>query len=258
MPYRTILLTIDAPVATITLNRPDQLNALNTEMLGELSRALDEIRSSRQIKALIITGQGRAFAAGADISAFLKFDPAGARNFARMGQEVFSKIEGLEIPVIAAVNGFALGGGCELAMACDFIYASEKAKFGQPEVNLGIIPTLGGTQRLGRLVGKGNAKELCMTGRVIDAQEAKTIGLAAQVFPEDTLLSECNKTAHTLAEKSLTALAGIKRVINRGLDTDLDTGCALELDAFAFCFATSDPQEGAAAFLEKRKPTFKH
>ena len=166
------------------------------------------------------------------------------------------KLEQLPIPVIACVNGFALGGGCEMAMACDIIYASEAAKFGQPEVNLGIMPGFGGTQRLARLVGKGLAKELCLTGRIVDAAEAKAMGLAARVFPAATFMEECTKVARGLAAKGRVSLRAIKQTIDRGFDLDLKNACALEADAFALCFASPDAKEGAAAFLEKRQPKF--
>jgi enoyl-CoA hydratase len=205
---------------------------------------------------LILTGQGRAFIAGADIGAFLDLDPLSARRFAAEAHEAGFQLESLEIPVIAAVNGFALGGGCEMAMACDIIYASEEARFGQPEINLGIIPGFGGTQRLARLVGKVAAKELCFTGRIIDAREARTMGLVAQIFPGAALMEETLKVARSLVEKSRGALKTLKRVMNQGLETDLRTGCILEMDGFALCFASPDPREGAAAFLEKRPPRF--
>ena len=256
MSYKTILYQVEAGVATITFNRPDKLNALNQEMFGELAAAIDRVAGDPAIRCLVLTGAGRAFVAGADIEQFTKLDPLAAREFAQAGYDLGLKLELLEIPVIAAVNGFALGGGCELAMACDLIYASEEAKFGQPEVNLGIMPGFGGTQRLARLVGKGLAKDLCLTGRMMDAHEAKTAGLVARVFPADTLMEGTLKVARSLAEKGRVALRSIKRVIDRGFDLDLHSACALEMDAFALCFASTDAYEGAMAFLEKRKPKF--
>ena len=256
MPYNTVIFQVDGPVATLTFNRPEKLNALNPEMSGEIRHVLDEVAGNPQVRALIMTGQGRAFIAGADIRMFMELDPLTARDFARSAHEVGFKIEALDIPVIAAVNGFALGGGCEMAMACDIIYASENARFGQPEINLGIIPGFGGTQRLARLVGKALAKELCLTGRVIDAWEAKSMGLVARVFPETELMEECRQVARSLTEKGRVALKTLKRVMNQGVEVDLATGCALEMDGFAQCFASPDAQEGAAAFLEKRKPRF--
>ncbi|MEN6439309.1 MAG: enoyl-CoA hydratase-related protein, partial [Syntrophobacter sp.] len=173
------------------------------------------------------------------------------------GQEVFFRIEQLPKPVIACVNGFALGGGCELAMSCDFIYASERAKFGQPEINLGIMPGFGGTQRLSRLVGRAKAKELCMTAEMIDAQQAKELGLVAKVFPAEQLMDETMKVARTLVAKSAGVLRSIKRVVDCGADVDLRSGCALEAEAFGVCFGSEDRNEGVSAFLEKRKPVFK-
>jgi enoyl-CoA hydratase len=195
--------------------------------------------------------------AGADITEFQKMSPLDARLFAEQGQAVFFRLEQLPIPVIACVNGFALGGGCEIAMSCDFIYASERAKFGQPEINLGIIPGFGGTQRLLRLVGRAKAKELCMTGEMIDAHQARELGLVAKVFPAEQLLEETMKVAGFLATRGRVALRAIKQTIDRGLDVDLKSGCALEIEAFGTCFASQDAREGVAAFLEKRKPEFR-
>jgi enoyl-CoA hydratase len=256
MSYNTILFEIKDSVATLTFNRPEKLNALNKEMFGEVRDVLNRVAGDSMVRVLVLTGQGRAFIAGADIRVFLNLDPLSARHFAQEAHEVGFQLEGLDIPVIAAVNGFALGGGCEMAMACDIIYASEEARFGQPEINLGIIPGFGGTQRLARLVGKVAAKEMCLTGRIIEAQEAKIMGLAAQIFPAPTLMEETLKVARSLADKSRGALKTLKRVMDRGLETDLRTGCALEMDGFALCFASPDAQEGAAAFLEKRSPRF--
>jgi enoyl-CoA hydratase len=256
MSYKTILFEIDGPVATITCNRPEKLNALNQQMFADLGAAVDRVAADPAIRCLVLTGAGRAFVAGADIEQFTRLDPLAAREFAQAGFDLGLKLEHLEIPVIAAVNGYALGGGCELAMACDFIYASEEAKFGQPEITLGIMPGFGGTQRLARLVGKGLAKELCFTGRMIDAAEAKAIGLATRVFPAETLMEGALKVARSLAEKGRVALRGIKRAIDRGFDLDLHSACVLEMDAFALCFASPDAFEGATAFLEKRKPKF--
>ena len=256
MSYKTILFEVEGAVATITFNRPQKLNLLNQEMVAELIGALDRIANDAAIRCLVLTGSGKAFVAGADVEVFTRLDPLTAREFAQAAQDLGLKLERLEIPVIAAVNGYALGGGCEMAMACDIIYASEEARFGQPEITVGIMPCMGGTQRLARLVGKGLAKELCLTGRVIDAHEAKAAGLVARVFPADTLMEGTLKVARSLAEKGRVALQGIKRVIDQGFDLDLPSACALEMDAFALCFATPDAFEGATAFLEKRKPKF--
>ena len=256
MPYATILFTVEGGVGTLTFNRPEKLNVLSAEMLGEIADALDQVGQNPAIRVLIITGQGHAFTAGVDIKMFTEFDPLAARQFAAMGQGVAFKIEQLPIPVIASVNGFAVGGGCEIAMSCDFIYASEEAKFAQPEINLGVVPGFGGSQRLARLVGKGLAKELCLTGRMIDAAEARAMGLVARIFPAADLREECLLVARSLAQKGRVALRAVKQTIDRGFDLDLHNACALEADAFALCFASPDAKEGAAAFLEKRKPRF--
>ena len=256
MSYNTILFEKRDGIALLTFNRPDKLNALNREMAAELDRALDDTARDQEVRVLVLTGQGRAFISGADISTFAELDPLSGKRFAERAQEVVFKLERLDIPVIACVNGFALGGGLEVAMACDFIYAADTARFGQPEINLGIIPCVGGTQRLARLVGKGLAKELCLTGRLIDAAEAKALGLAARIFPPEVLLTETLKTARALAEKGRVALRAVKQVINRGFEVDLISGCAMEIDAFAICLASPDAKEGARAFLEKRRPNF--
>jgi enoyl-CoA hydratase/carnithine racemase len=256
MSYQTILYDYQDGIATITFNRPDKLNALNQEMLAEFKDALEQVRQDPEVRVLLLTGAGRAFIAGADISAFLQFGPLEARQFAAVAHNIGFTLEALEVPVIACVNGFALGGGLEMAMACDFIYAADTAKMGQPEINLGIIPGFGGTQRLSRLVGKGVAKEMVCTGRMVDAAEAKALGLAAQVFPADTFMDACRKVAQALAAKGRVSLRAAKQAIDRGFDLDLKNGCLLEVDAFALCFASPDAHEGAQAFLEKRAPQF--
>lgn len=258
MAYENILFEIQDGVGILTFNRPKALNALNPRTLQETAAVVESVSKDENIRVLVLTGAGeKAFVAGADITEFQKMNPLSARVFAELGQKVFSNLEQLPIPVIACVNGFALGGGCEMAMSCDFIYASDKAKFGQPEINLGIIPGFGGTQRLSRLVGRAKAKELCMTGEMIDAQQARELGLVAKVFPADQLLEETIKVAKSLAGKGRVALRAIKQVIDRGMDVDLKTGCTLEAEAFGVCFASQDAREGVAAFLEKRKPNFK-
>lgn len=256
MTYQNIILDMDGPVATLTFNRPEKLNALNAEMLQEVTQALTALQTEAAVRVLILTGQGRAFIAGADVRQFLEFDSGRAYEFAHLAQEVVRRLEALPIPVIAAVNGFALGGGCEVALACDLIYASEKATFGQPEINLGLMPGIGGSQRLARLVGKGLAKDLCLTGRAVSAAEALAMGLAARVFPADSLLPECRKIALELAAKSRFALARIKQVINLGFNLDLPSALEMETQAFGLCFAGPDPHEGVRAFLEKRPPRF--
>jgi enoyl-CoA hydratase len=258
MAYELILLEISEGIATISVNRPKALNALNPQVMEEIGAALKDIGQNKDVRAAILTGTGdKAFVAGADIGSMAKQTPLEAKRFGAAGQEVLFAMEAMEIPIIAAVNGFALGGGTEIAMACDFIYASEKAKFGQPEINLGIIPGFGGTQRLARLVGKGWARELCLTGVIISAQEAKEIGLVNKVFPAETLMEETRKTAKLMASKGRAALRAIKQTVNRGFDVDLRNGCAMEVDAFAVAFTSPDAKEGLTAFLEKRKPDFK-
>jgi enoyl-CoA hydratase len=258
MAYETIIFETEGNVGIIKFNRPKALNAINPDMLSETQDALNKVEADPAIKVLVLTGEGdKAFVAGADISHMVKLNPLGSRQFAREGHELGFRLESLPIPVIACVNGFALGGGTELAMASDFIYASEKAKFGQPEINLGVMPGFGGTQRLPRLVGKGMAKELCMTGVIISAQEAKEIGLVNKVFPPDKLWEETMKTAQLIATNGKVSLRGVKECIDRGYNLDLRDGCYMEIDAFALCATSPDREDGMTAFLDKRKPEFK-
>lgn len=258
MDYEDILFEVKDGVGILTFNRPHVLNALTPQTLEEVSAVTDSVRDDDAVRVLVLTGAGdKAFVAGADISRFSSMNPLQARLFAEKGQEIFFKLENLPKPVIACVNGFALGGGCEIAMSCDFIYASEKAKFGQPEVNLGLMPGFGGTQRLLRLVGRAKAKELCMTGEMLSAQEALELGLAARLFTADQLMDETMKVARLLATRSPGVLRSVKLVVDRGADVDLKSGCVMEAEAFGLCFAGQDVREGVAAFLEKRKPEFK-
>jgi enoyl-CoA hydratase len=258
MTFENIIYEKDGNVAVIRFNRPKALNAINPGVLREVNKALDDIDEDDEIRVLVLTGEGdKAFVAGADIAHMSSFMPLQARAFSREGQDLLFRIEGLSIPVLACVNGFALGGGAEIAMACDFIYASEKAKFGQPEINLGVIPGFAGTQRLSRLVGKAMAKELCLTGGMINAREAKEIGLVNKVFPPDSLWEETMKTARNMASKGRASLRAVKDCIDRGYDVDLRDGCYMESDAFGLCFSSPDAKEGMTAFLEKRKPEFK-
>ena len=258
MAYENILFEIQDGVGVLTFNRPKALNALNPKTLEEVNDVIDRVQQDESVHVLVLTGAGdRAFVAGADITEFPKMNPLQARHFGEVGQGIFFKLEHLPKPVIACVNGFALGGGCEIAMSCDFIYASDKARFGQPEVNLGLIPGFGGTQRLARMIGRAKAKELCMTGEMIDAQQAKELGLVAKVFPAEQLVEETMKAAKLLATRAQGVLRSLKQVINRGMDVDLKSGCALEVEAFGLCFASQDAKEGVSAFLEKRKPDFK-
>jgi len=258
MSYETIIYEVEEDVAIIRFNRPKVLNAINPTVVAEVKDALEKIAADRSIKVLILTGEGdKAFVAGADIASMKEYTPLEGKYFSRQGQELLFQLEALTIPVIACVNGFALGGGTEISMACDFIYAADSAKFGQPEINLGIIPGFGGTQRLSRLVGKSMAKELCMTGVMISAQEAKDIGLVNKVFPKESLWEETMKVAKVLTSKGKVSIRAVKESIERGCDQDLRTGCYMESDAFAICMASDDAKEGMGAFLEKRKAVFK-
>jgi enoyl-CoA hydratase len=257
MGYENILFQVDEGIATITFHRPKALNALNQALLAEFSQALDAIAAEEDIRVLILTGAGeKSFVAGADITELATFTPLQAKIFSRAGHSVIAKLQELPIAVIAAVNGFALGGGSEIALACDFIYAAENARFGLPEITLGLIPGFGGTQRLPRLIGANRAKELIFTGKMISANEAALIGLVNKVVAPGALMEEVLKTARDIAAKGRVALRAVKQAVNRGLDTDLATGCSLETDAFALTLASSDAREGTAAFLEKRKPLF--
>lgn len=255
--YSNIQLENKNGIATVTVCRPEALNALNSITLEELSNVFDLISQDENIRVVILTGSGeKAFVAGADISEMSTFTPLQARAFSQKGQMVISKLQILAVPVIAAVNGYALGGGCELALACDFIYSSEKANFGLPEIGLGLIPGFGGTQRLSRLVGINTAKEMILTGKIISAQEAFRIGLVSKVFESQELMDGVRETAEVIAAKGKTALRTAKQVIDLGMNTDLATGLSLECDAFGLCMASSDAREGTKAFLEKRKPKF--
>ncbi len=259
MKYETVNTEFDGAVATIVLNRPEALNALNSQLLDELGATLDELKQHRELKVCILTGAGeKAFVAGADIKELSSLDPFGASEFSLKGEHIKQKMDELGVPFIAAVKGFALGGGCELAMACDIIIASDNAKFGQPEINLGIIPGFGGTQRLTRLVGKGMAAELILTGDIITAREAKEIGLVNRVVAGDKLTDEVKSLASKIASKSKTAIMMVKRAIDYGIETDLKTALEIERDAFAVLFSTEDHLEGLKAFIEKRKPVFKN
>ena len=258
MAYENILFTSEDGIATLTFNRPKALNALNGALLGELSQALDEVAENEDIRVLILTGAGdRSFVAGADITELATFGPLQAKAFARKGQAVINKLQALAVPVIAAVNGFALGGGSEMALACDFIYASENANFGLQEITLGIIPGFGGTQRLPRLIGANRAKEMIFTGKMIPAAEAREIGLVNRVCAPESLMEEALKTARTIAAKGKVSLRAAKQSVNSGLNVDLATGLDIECEAFALCMASEDAREGTTAFLEKRKAAFK-
>ncbi len=255
---QTLLLERSESVATITLNRPDVLNALNLRMLDELAGTCEELGADDGVRAVVLTGAGaKAFAAGADIGELNALPGAHAGEAqARKGQALTRAIERLRVPVIAAVNGFALGGGCELAMACDIRVASENARFGQPEVNLGLLPGYGGTQRLTRLVGEGSAMYLCLTGEMIDAAEALRVGLVQKVVPFDGLLDEARRIASTIAAKAPLAIAATKRAVVDGAAMNLDDALALEALLFGQAVTTDDFREGSRAFLDKRKASF--
>ena len=258
MAYKHLIFELTDGIATITFNRPKSLNALNSELLNELLNALDDIDQNENIRVLVLTGVGeRAFVAGADISELATLTPLQLKLFSKKGQKNIGRLQELSIPVIAAVNGFALGGGFEIALAADFVYASDKANFGLPEINLGLIPGFGGTQRLPRLIGTNLAKELIFTGRMVPAAEALTMGIANKVCSAETLMEEVMKTAKLIASKGRVALRGAKYSINSGVHTDLSTGCDIENDAFALCMASGDAKEGTTAFIEKRKAEFK-
>ncbi len=249
-----LLMEVENEIAVVTINRPKSLNALNSETLSELNACFGEIEKRKDIKVVILTGSGeKSFVAGADISEMVNATAAEGRAMGLLAYTAFGKLENMPQVTIAAVNGFALGGGCEISMACDIRVASENAKFGQPETGLGILPGFGGTQRLPRLVGKGRAKELIFTCDMIDAQEAYRIGLANKVVPQAELLDYCKKMAAKIISKGSYAISLAKSAINTGLDTDLSNGLKFEADLFGLSFATADKKEGMSAFLEKRK-----
>jgi enoyl-CoA hydratase/3-hydroxyacyl-CoA dehydrogenase len=253
----TVRLTKDDNIAIITMNRPEAMNALNSKVLSDLNDIVDSVQKDNDITAVIITGEGKAFVAGADIKEMMDKNPIEARKFTLLGQEVFRKIENMNKPVIAAVNGFALGGGCELALSCDIILASENAKFGLPEVGLGIHPGFGGTQRLPRLIGKAKAKELIFTGDTLDAKEAERIGLVNMVVASDKLPGAARSLAKKIASKAPIAIRLAKSAVNKGCEMDLDTGLLYEVESVSNTFSTKDSKEGMKAFTERRKPEFK-
>lgn len=255
MSFTTLLYNVENGIATITINRPDKMNALNKDVMQDLSAAMDMVAADSAVRSVIITGAGeKAFVAGADISEFLSLDENGGRLLAQEGQHhVFNKIENSTKPVVAAVNGFALGGGCELAMSCHFRLASDNAKFGQPEVNLGLIPGYGGTQRLTQLIGKGKSMEWCMSGYLADANEALTLGLVNHVTTKETLLERTKEILMVINSKSPMAVGKVIKAINKaGTDEGFDT----EIQEFGACFGQAEMIEGVSAFMEKRKPNF--
>lgn len=254
--YETIRYEKQDNIAVITINRPEALNALNSKVIGELEQAVCEVESDKELAVLILTGEGRSFVAGADIAEQRLMDAAGGRAWGRRGSALMRRIELLQIPTIAAVNGFALGGGCELAMSCDIILASEKAKFGQPEVGLGITPGFSGTQRLPRRVGIAKAKELIFSGKMIKADEAEKIGLVNAVYAPEELMNGAVEMAKSFAVNAPIAVRYAKACIDRGMQMDMDSAIAYENELFALCFATEDQKEGMTAFLEKREKHF--
>ncbi|MDR3089264.1 MAG: enoyl-CoA hydratase/isomerase family protein [Desulfobulbaceae bacterium] len=257
MDYQNLIVEYSGAVATITFNRPKALNAINRDVVDELAACCAEIAAkTAEIRAVIVTGAGKAFIAGADIAYMRDLAPLAARDFALAGQKAIAALENLPQPVIGAINGFALGGGCETALACDFRIASETAKFGQPEVNLGILPGFGGSQRLPRLIGKGLAAELLFTGNIIDAQEACRIGLVNRVVAADQLMAECKKLAEHIASRGPVAVRLCKEAVNKGLEMGLEEGCYFEADSFGLCCTSPDQKEGMSAFLEKRPAKF--
>ena len=256
MGYETIRVETDEHVATVRLDRPDALNALNSQMLGELGKALRSLDQNEKVRVIILTGSEKAFAAGADIKemADKSFVDMFAENYFADNTDAFLKVRK---PVIAAVSGYALGGGCELAMMCDFILCSDTAKFGQPEINLGVVAGIGGTQRLTRFVGKSKSMEMHLTGRMMDAQEAERSGLVSRVVPAKELMAEATKTAQKIAEKSTLTTMAVKEAVNRSYETTLAEGVLFERRLFNALFATEDQKEGMAAFTEKRTPQFR-
>lgn len=257
MPHKPVLIRKENSIATIVLNRPDKLNALSLDVLQGLENAVADLAADATIRGVIVTGEGRAFCAGADIGAMMNMEPLEAAAFAGWGQRILFSLEGMGKPIIAAVNGPAIGGGLEVSLACDFILASTEASFAFSEIKLGIIPGFGGTQRLARLVGKAAAKEMVFTGDRIGAEEAFRIGLANRVFPAESLLGEAKVMMEKIVSRGLLSLRLAKEVIDAGCDVDLKNACMMERDAFALCFSSHDQKEGMAAFIEKRPPRFR-
>ena len=250
-----VTLETKGSIGVLTMNRPEALNALNEQVLRDLDAALDQAAAQDDILVLVLTGAGRSFVAGADIAQMKDLSPMEAKRFGLFGNGVFLKLENFPKPVIAAVNGFALGGGCELAMSCDIRVASEKAKFGQPEVGLGITPGFGGTQRLARIVGTSNAMELILTAKTISAAQAQEMGLVSHVYPPEELMDKALELAQAIAANAQVAVRESKAAIRRGLQTDMATGAAFEAEAFALCFATEDQKDAMTAFVNKEKVT---
>ena len=255
--FKNILVNIENNIAILSFNRPEVLNALNTETIKELIKAFKEFETDKEVRAIIVTGNGKSFVAGADISEMEGKSPEDARQYSELGHTLMDMIQDINKPVIAAINGYALGGGTEVALSCDLRLASDKAQFGLPETILGIIPGWGATQRAARLIGPALTKELIFTGEIITAQRAKEMGLVNRIIPHEDLMDETLKIAQKICGQSSISLSHAKNVINRGLEKTLKEGCRMEVDTFVSCFNTEDQKEGMKAFIEKRKPVFK-
>ena len=253
MDYQVLKLTKENRVLTVTINRPEALNALNSRFFSEMDAVVESLKKNTSTRVLIITGEGKAFAAGADIAEMVDMDSEQGKNFSKTGQNTFANLENLHIPVIAAVNGFSLGGGCELALACDFRIASSKAKFGQPEVNLGLIPGYAATQRLPRLIGSGNALYLLLSAEMVNADEALRMGLVQKVVEPEVLIEECRRFASVIISKGPKAVQLVKQAVRQGLQTGFSAGSNLESELFGSLFG-NEGAEGMRAFLDKRKP----
>ena len=259
MEFNNVLLEKEGNIATVTINRPKALNALNSETLKELNAVIEDLENDNNIYCVILTGSGeKSFVAGADIAEMKDLDSKGGKEFGLLGNKVFRRLENLDKPVIAAISGFALGGGCELAMACDIRIASEKAKFAQPEAGLGITPGFGGTQRLPRLVGEGKAKELIYICAIVKADEALSIGLVNKVVPLDKLMDEARAMAKAICSNAPIAVKTCKDAINRGMQVDIDKAIEIEAGDFGSCFDSLDQKEGMSAFLERREKNFQN
>ncbi len=255
--FKNILVSLESNIAILSFNRPEVLNALNTETINELIEAFKAFETESEVRTIIVTGNGKSFVAGADISEMEGKTPEDARQYSELGHSLMDRIQNINKPVIAAINGYALGGGTEIALSCDIRLASDKAQFGLPETILGIIPGWGATQRAARLIGPALTKELIFTGEIITAQRAKKMGLVNRVIPHEDLMDETLKIAQKICEQSSISLSHAKDVINRGLEKTLKEGCRMEVAAFVSCFQTEDQKEGMKAFIEKRKPVFK-
>jgi enoyl-CoA hydratase len=256
--FEFLQLSEEAGTLVVTINRPEAMNALNASVLSSLAQMIDWVEKNTTVRAVILTGAGeKAFVAGADIKQFESMTPEGAKELSMRGQAIFRRLEELRVPVIAAVNGFALGGGLELALSCDFIYASDNAKFGLPECTLGLLPGYGGTVRLPRRVGAARAREMTYTGNMVGAPEALVLGLVAKIVPREELLKACLETTKVISSRAPVAVSMIKRSIHEGMSLTEDEALELEADLFGKIFATEDKNEGVRAFIEKRKPSFK-